>query len=173
VPQPQGDDGAIDTGLEELPGRAVPENVRRDTLLLQGGQLLAGDRHAFADEILDGIGAEAAAVDAWEKGLGTAPARFPQPLFQHGDCGGGQRRAPFLASFAEATDMRAPPQDDGVPVETDQLRNAQSGLDAKQEQGVISPSDPCRPVGHGKEGLDLGPCQKMNLLLAVALGWYR
>jgi hypothetical protein len=100
VPQPQCDDGAFDAGLEELHGRAVPETVRRDPLLLQGRHSLAGDRHVFADEILDGIDAEPATMDVWEKCLGTAPARLPQPLLQRGDGRGGQRRAPSGSKFA-------------------------------------------------------------------------
>src|SRR5947209_13696483 len=75
----------------------------------------------------------------------------PVATFQHGDCRSGQGRAPLLAPFAEATDVGTAAQDDRIPVETDQLGNAQAGLDAEQEQGMISPSDPRRPVRHGKQ----------------------
>src|SRR6185503_323313 len=51
----------------------------------------------------------------------STPTRLPQPLLQRDDGRGGQRRAPFLASLAQATDMCAARQGDGVPVEADQL----------------------------------------------------
>ena len=67
--------------------------------------------------------------------------------------------------------MRAPPENHGIPIEADQFGDAKACLDAEQQQGVIAPPDPCRPVGCCKEGLDLRSGQKMNLLSVVAVGW--
>jgi membrane carboxypeptidase/penicillin-binding protein PbpC len=69
--------------------------------------------------------------------------------------------------------MCAARQGDGVPVEADQLGNAQAGLDTKQEQGVITTPDPGRSLRHGKKRFDFRPRQKMNRPLVMALARYR
>jgi hypothetical protein len=69
--------------------------------------------------------------------------------------------------------MRAGAEMDGVPVEADQLGEAQACLGCEQQQGVIAVSEPCRAIGRGKDRLDLGPRQEMHLTLVVALAWYR
>ena len=69
--------------------------------------------------------------------------------------------------------MRAGAEMDGVPVEADQLGEAQAGLGCEQQQGVIAASEPCRAIGSGKDRLDLGPRQEMHLRLVVSLARYR
>ncbi len=142
VPQPQGDDRALDAGLEEFHGGAVPENVRRDLLLPQGRYPLAGDRHVLGHQVLNRIDTEPATVDIWEEELGTL--RFPQPLLQRHDGRGGQWRTSVLASLAQATDVGPLRQADGIPVEANQLGHTHAGLDAEQEQGVVAAPDPGR-----------------------------
>jgi hypothetical protein len=38
---------------------------------------------------------------------------------------------------------------------------------------VIATTEPCRPIGRGKDRLDLGARQEMHLTLVVALARYR
>jgi hypothetical protein len=52
--------------------------------------------------------------------------------------------------------MSAGTKVDGVPVEADQLGEAQARLDGDQQQGVIAAADPRRPIGRAEDCLDLG-----------------
>jgi hypothetical protein len=81
--------------------------------------------------------------------------------------------AAFLSTFADASHMRASAEMDGVPVEADQLGEAQACLNREQQQGVIAASEPCRAIGSGKDRLDLRPRQEVHLTLVVALARYR
>jgi hypothetical protein len=69
--------------------------------------------------------------------------------------------------------MGASAEMDGIPVEADQLGEAQASLGREQQQGVVATSEPCRPIGRRKDRLDLGACQEMHLPLVVPLAWYR
>ena len=62
---------------------------------------------------------------------------------------------------------------DGVPVEADQLGEAQARLGREQQQGVIAAAEPRRPIGRGEDRLDLGARQEVHLSLVVALARYR
>jgi hypothetical protein len=69
--------------------------------------------------------------------------------------------------------MRAGAEVDGIPVEADQLGKAQAGLGRKQQQAMITTSEPCRAIWGGENRLDLGPRQEMHLTLVMALARYR
>ena len=69
--------------------------------------------------------------------------------------------------------MGASAEMDGIPVEADQLGEAQASLGREQQQGVVATSEPCRPIGRRKDRLDLGARREMRLPLVVPLGWYR
>ena len=69
--------------------------------------------------------------------------------------------------------MGAGAEMDGVPVEADQLGEAQACLGREQQQGVVATSEPCRPIGRRKDRLDLGARQEMHLVLVVSLARYR
>lgn len=74
-----------------------------------------------------------------------------------------QRGASFLPTFADTPHMRAAAEMDGVPVQADQLGEAQAGLGREQQQGVVAAAEPRRPIWRGKDRLDLGACQEMRL----------
>ena len=69
--------------------------------------------------------------------------------------------------------MPAGAEMDCVPVEVDQLGQAQTCLGCEQQQGVIAASEPCCAIGSGKDFLDLRPRQEMHLTLVVTLARYR
>jgi hypothetical protein len=68
--------------------------------------------------------------------------------------------------------MSAGVEVDGVPVEADQLGEAQARLDRDHQQGVIAAAEPRRPIGCGEDCLDLGARQEVHLSLVVALARY-
>jgi hypothetical protein len=61
---------------------------------------------------------------------------------------------------------------DGVPVEADQFGEAQARLERDQQQGVVAAAEPRRPIGGGKDCLDLRARQEVHLPLVVALARY-
>src|SRR5437899_8513002 len=61
----------------------------------------------------------------------------------------------------------------GIPVEADQLREAQARLGREQQQRVIAASEPCRSIRSGEDRLDLGSGQERHLAFVVSLGRYR
>ena len=127
----------------------------------------------LGQERLDAVGTEPAPVHVGEQCARSPPRRLLEPCLE-GDPGvRGQRRASFLPPFADASHMGASAEMDGIPVEADQLGEAQASLGREQQQGVIAASEPCRPIGRRKDRLDLGARQEMHLTLVVALAWYR
>jgi hypothetical protein len=81
----------------------------------------------------------------------------------------GQRRASLLSPFADTSDMGAVTEMDGIPIEADQLGEAQACLSREQQQRVIAASEPCRSIRSGKDRLNLGPGQEMHLRLSCRL----
>jgi hypothetical protein len=108
----------------------------------------------------------AAACDA-------APRRLLEPCLESDPGVRCQWSASLLPTFANTSHMGAGAEMDGVPVQADQLGEAQSGLGREQQQGVIAASEPCRPIGCSKDRLDLGSRQEIHLPLVVALARYR
>src|SRR5262245_46483716 len=123
----------------------------------------------LGEERLHAVGAEATPVHVGKQRLRRASCRLLEPLLQGDTRVPGQWCAPFLSSFTNAPHMSAGAEMDGVPVEADQLGKAQARLGCKQQQGVVAASKPCRPIGHGKYGLDLCARQEMHLPLGVTL----
>jgi len=85
----------------------------------------------------------------------------------------GKWRASFLSTFSDALHMRAGAEVDGISVEADQLGQAQAGLGRKQQQDMITTSEPCRAMWGGENRFDLGPRQEMHLAFVMTLAWYR
>src|SRR5262249_29817651 len=127
----------------------------------------------LGQERLDAVGAEPAPVHVREQRTRAAARRFLEPCLEGASRIGGQRRTSFLSPFADASHMRAGAEMDRIPIEADQLGEAQACLGGEQHQGVIATSEPGRTIGSGKDYLDLGPRQEMHLTLVVALARYR
>src|SRR6266566_6629738 len=127
----------------------------------------------LGQERLDAVGAEPGPVHVGEQRVCAAASRFLEPCLEGAPRERGQRRASLLSPFADASHMRAGAKMDGIPVEADQLGEAQACLCREQQQGVIAASEPCRTVGSGKDRLDLGARQEMHLTLVVTLARYR
>jgi hypothetical protein len=85
----------------------------------------------------------------------------------------GKRRASVLTTFSDTSHVGASAQMQGIPIETDQLGEAQTCLGREQQQGVIATSEPGRAIGRGKYRLNLGMRQEIQLPLVVTLAWYR
>src|SRR5208337_2891807 len=91
--------------------------------------------------------------------------------------GGGRvltkRSTPFLPSLTGAPHMGAGAEDHILAAESDELRESQPRLHHDEEKRAIPAACPCALIGRGKEGLDLGPCEELDLRSMVALCRYR
>lgn len=172
VTEPQRDHGAVDARLQQLHRRTVPQDVRRHPLRLQRRTALASDLHMLRQKRLDAVGAESPPVHVGEQSGSSLPYRLFEPCLERTPSERSQRRGPFLPPLADTPYMRAGAEVDGVPVETDQLGEAQARLDRGQQQGVIAAAEPRRPIGRGEDCLDLGARQEVHLSLVVALARY-
>jgi hypothetical protein len=81
---------------------------------------------------LDAVSAEPAPVHVGEQRARGAAYRFLEPCLEGAPRVRGQRRASFLSPFTDASHMRAGAEMNGIPVETDQLGEAQAGLGCEQ-----------------------------------------
>jgi hypothetical protein len=69
--------------------------------------------------------------------------------------------------------MRTGTEMNGFSAQADQLGEAQAGLGGEQQQCVIAPAEPRRPIGRSEGGFDLGTRQEIYLTLVVSLARYR
>src|SRR3546814_9661864 len=76
----------------------------------------------LCEQILDGVRAEATAVDVGEQRRCSSAWRFLQPVLHRSADLACERRAPFLAALADAPDMRAGAQRDGAAIAAGDLR---------------------------------------------------
>src|SRR5271157_2021027 len=105
---------------------------------------------------LDTVGAEPTPMHVGEQCARAAACRFLEPGLESSPRVRSQRRASFLSTFANASHMRAGADMDGIPVEANQLGEAQARLSSEQQERVIAASEPCCAIGNGKDRLDLG-----------------
>ncbi len=136
--KPQSDHGAIDAGLQQLHRSAVPQHVWRDPLGLQRRTSLARGADIFCQQRLNAVRTEPPSMPIGEQGGCSTPGRLVQPCLDRSACVGGERRTSLFPSFTGASHMSSGAEMDGVPVQADQLGNAQACLGGKQQQSVIA-----------------------------------
>jgi len=121
VAEPEGDDGGVDAGVEELHRGGVSQGVRGDPFVAKGGAVGCRGGHVFGDEFLDGVAGELAAPTRGEqRGVGLA-GLAGEPGVQGVDALFGQGGDPFLAALAVAADVGADTKADVVAVQGGQL----------------------------------------------------
>jgi len=140
----------------EQPHRCgVPERVRGDSLLAQGGAGFGGDVDVLGDPVIEPVAGEAAASGGGERGLVGAAGSFREPDLED-RCGGrGQRRDPVLPPFPGAPDVRSGGELNVTASQAGELGGAQSGLDGEDEQGVVASAGPGAAVGSVQQRVDL------------------
>src|SRR5438045_1378740 len=107
-----------------------------------------------------------------EQGAGTMPSRLIEPSLK-GDSGVScQWGASLLAALAHTAHMRTGIKMNGFSAQANQFGEAQARLGRKQQQCVIAPAEPRRPIGRSKDGFDLGASQEMDLAFVVPLARY-
>src|SRR5689334_3786106 len=126
-----------------------------DTLLEQRRTVHSSRRDMFVHQVLDGVGAEPSACEAWEKELASNRPRFGHPSLQDLPSGFGDGSAALLPTFPDALNVRTGAKGNIVTAKPGKLREAQAGLQGNKQQGVISPADPASAVDSSKQRFDL------------------
>src|SRR5690606_5719833 len=126
----------------------------------------------LGEQILDRVGAEAAAMDRRKQRRCSAAWRCLQPALHRGADLACERRAPFLAALADASDVRAGAEGDIAAVEAGNLRKAQTRLDREEQQHMVAAADPVCSIGCGEDRVDLRARQEMDLALLGELAGY-
>jgi hypothetical protein len=159
VTQPQCNDRAIDTVFEEPHGCRVPQDMWAHLFALErGASCLCGPR-VTSDQTFDRIAAQLGAARGWKQRVARLSLAFAQPGGHHADHLPLQRRAPLLAAFAFAAEMRTGPQHDVSAAQMREFGDAEPCLNGEQQKGAIATADPCGDVGRREDGLDFGSCQ--------------
>ncbi len=162
VAQPDRNERAVDTGLEQFHCRGVAEHMRCDPLLDERGAGCACRFDMPCDQVLSGIGAEPIPTSIWEEELRVALTLSIDPS---SDCGRrrlGQRGASFFSSFALAADMRTRSERYVLVPQTGQFGQAQTSLDRHQQEGVVALTQPRVPIRHREQYVNLAANQKVD-----------
>ena len=146
VSEPERDHRQVDAGGSEQHRAGVPERVRRHAFGDQRRALGGCCLGVLGEQPGDGVRAERrSAASGEQRVLGNALALGePDPQ----DCLGflGQGRAPLFPALARHPEMGALGERHVVQAQSDQLRDAQAGLDCCQQQGVVASTEPAGAV---------------------------
>ena len=135
------------------------------------GQVADASRGVLAYDPFDSIAAEAPLAVAREHWLVRGAGPFREPLSQRLGAVAAQRRRPILAALAAAPDMRLArgTEDHVADVQTDQLRDSQSGLQGDKQQIPVAPAYRCGQVGHREQCGGLLAFEEVDRAFGLAL----
>jgi len=134
VAEPECDHGDVDTAVEQLHGRGVPQDMWGEVLVVQRRAVPGRGGGVFGEQPGDRVGAQWSASTSREHRIGWAAVVFMQP---GGECGygvGGKRGRAVFASLAVATNVWPGTQMDVVADESGQFGDPQAGLDGQRER---------------------------------------
>ena len=101
-----------------------------------------GDLGVFADEALDGIGAETPATARGKQRLVPSAGALGHPDLEHGLAGPAERDGSLLAALAFAADAGSVSERDIPAVETGEFRDPKPRLHSSEQQDSVAASLP-------------------------------
>jgi hypothetical protein len=127
----------------------------------------------FGEEAFDCIAAKSAAADAGKDRFFGPTVAFAEPSAYHPCRFWAQWRATQLSAFSETAHVGPPSQHNVLVVQSDQLRNPQTGLDRDQDKGSIATPYPGGTIGHREQCIDLFSVEKFDRFSYVPLIGHR
>jgi len=121
------------------------------------------------DQMLDAVSAQATAVSVRKQDLRVIRRSLFQPRLQQRHDGLGQRRAPFLPSFAATSHMSSWTERQRRTLEAGQLRQPQTCLHRQGEQRMVASPNPGTAIGDRKQCFDLGVGEESDGRPSLAL----
>src|SRR5437867_4433656 len=97
-------------------------------------------------ETFHSVRAEAASAASREERIASHAAAFAQPVLQDDDRLVVQWSAAILAPLALTADVSAATEVNVLDLESREFSQTKTGLDGEQQQGVVAPTVPGRPV---------------------------
>jgi hypothetical protein len=133
----------------------VPENVRSDPLATKRWTIASRGPSVLSYETFHSVRAEAVSAASREERIARHAAVFAQPILQDKDRLVVQWSAAILASLTPASDVSATTEVNVLDLESREFSQTKAGLDDDQQQGVVTPTVPGRPVWSRQETDDL------------------
>ena len=128
VAEPEGDDCGVDASVEECHRAAVPQDVGVELGCVQCRAGCSGSGGVFANETLNGVGAEASSGSGGEEWFAAGAGSFVEPHGHDRFGGCGQRNGSVFAAFADAANVRTASDAHVSAIEPDEFRHAKPGL---------------------------------------------
>ena len=147
VPKPKGDDAGVDPSLEELNGGGVAQDVGGYVFVDESRALLASGGGVLFDEPFDGVAAQDAAATAGKQRLSWSCTLLLNPVSENRDCLRSERRRTLLTALASTADVSNRFKRDIFALQLDELRDTKSGLDHREQERMVSASDPTVSIG--------------------------
>jgi hypothetical protein len=133
----------------------VPEDVRSNALVAKRWTIASCGPSVLSNETFYSIRTEAVSAASREERIASHAAVFAQPVLQDDDRLVVQWSAAIFAPLALTADVSAATKVNVLNLEGREFSQTKTGLDGEQEQGIVTPTVPGRPVGSRQETDDL------------------
>ena len=155
MPEPDRNQGPIDSGLKKLHCSRVPKDVGSNTFSGQRRADLLGLGPVSGNQSLDSVGAEASSARTGEQERRLHRHHVSHPRTQHRHYRSTQWRTAILTSLARAAGMGPSAEYDVAPAQPGDLGEPKPRLNGRHKQCMVPPSEPCRSVDYREEDFDL------------------
>ena len=170
--EPQGNDGPVDSAVQERHGSGMPETMGRDAFFLEGRTLGLCDGEVFGEQIVETVMGQRSALLVGEDGIAWFTAALLEPRPQLRCRILAERDVAFLSSFTVAPQVGSNTELDIFAMQTDNLRCAQSGLYGDQEQGAVAPSRRSLEIRRLEHRCDFVMVEEGHGTTGVAFAWH-
>ena len=140
--EPHRDDCRVDTSLQEIHCRGVPEHVWRDVFAAKRRAGLARHGDVLGKQVLDTVTTQSSTASCGEDDETVTSCRLQEPSLKNRNRLLRQRRAALLAPLAHHADMRAGTKKYVVTPEPSELRQAQPRLNGKEDPCIVASTGP-------------------------------
>ena len=126
------------------------------------GTSCGGSCAVLAHEALDRIGAKATARAGREQWFVSKPRPLSHPDREDRLGRSGQWNGPVFAPFALTANVRPRAEADVATIQSGELRDAQSGLDASEQQRSVASTFPTSSIGCVDQRIDFERTEERN-----------
>src|SRR6266851_8668394 len=139
----------------------------------QAGKARQGSAYSLLKDVGGPVGGQRSTPSAGEQDPVATIATLGNPGPQRAGSSGPQWDTAFLAALALEVKQRGPSESEVVLTESENLRDAGSGIIERQQQGVITLPDPRLSAWRGENGIHFQPCQIADQAAVRAFGGNR
>ena len=163
VAEPQRDGRHVDTGLEQVHGGGVANDVRRYALGGQARTSLVSSPTSLIEQMSDPLSRQPVAAGVAERIVGRGLTLFVEPLAQTAAGPGPQGDGALLAALSEELDERGTAEAYVGAPHRNELRDPRPSVVESQQEDVVPPSAVGRAVTAVQDGGHFRPRQIVDL----------